>query len=1038
MLHGGLSQLAFGLILALTSAQIQDLEQIQISVIDSIPGRADPNFVQPGALPQRLQDANLSSNEIFEVLGARGGAGQTNEFAGLLTGVPGDDSTDDLYQQNDTLFRPFCFTDLDCDSGNCEVVDPLDADDPNRQFLLVQGLEGTFYCGPPGQGNSDQETCETLAAREANQPDSPDDLENASPDDFRFQRVDGICTNVASEERFHFGGNQNLQRRPYAGVPLDIEEERSSAPESITPRLITDEVCEEPGDIPNQFGTSTLLAYCGQFIDHDLTLIEFQPEDTRITIEGSGVTGDEIVFELSVLAPGSFPGMFPNSATAFIDLSMVYGNSLSVAFSLRKPGYMAALDFSIFTISGEDQMFLPLASQIQGDLSSAPDPDPDNFQRFVPTAMHPTVANLFSGGDLRANEQVMLVSWHTLFLREHNRLLNDAVQPNTGLECEPETDEQRALLQVPDGCELLYQLTRRVNIAQWQQIVFVEYFSSWHEDNPATRNGPNNIVTQYLANGGYDPEVNPDIDIYFSSGGYRFGHTIVRTYVVDKGPAVDDTFRSVFLGNAFFNSAEVTRSDRFGTSGFLFGASQQCGASLDQFISNGIRSFLFGNIPDSEFRNSDLMAFNIERCRDHACPLYNDIQRFYEYDTVDSYEELVSRNAGPNFEIPECYVDALERVFGPDDEGIDSVDPMVAMLIEPATIGQSGITQFTVIRDQFIRIMAGDSFFFLHEDGPAPAQITAAGFSIDQIENTNIADILNRNSFNGKEVVIDSLTGALADAPDGTADVFSENAFIAPTNTEGECCVSNGESAPTPVCMRNSTNPYSFYREDVSRCEALSALILQGASNGAVGGFIAGTMLPITFTSYNCQCNRYVDEEVTIVATLLTQSLSNEEIIAQLQADIALLTSQPMDGIGGVASRVPAENIQVQPLGSNGETRVVVVMGSSPDPDTFSDTNIMFGDMNNYEQNEDTVLMNSANVVSLECMGCQPLPSDFIQETAVGAEQEALLLGLPVAIGGAIIGGVALVVLILVGCGVRMYMNKRSQTQMFTSGQESV
>lgn len=137
---------------------------------------------------------------------------------------------------------------------------------------------------------------------------------------------------------------------------------------------------------------------------------------------------------------------------------------------------------------------------------------------------------------------------------------------------------------------------------------------------------------------------------------------------------------------------------------------------------------------------------------------------------------------------------------------------------------------------------------------------------------------------------------------------------------------------------------------------------------------------------------------------------------------------------------MPTVNFQLQPAGPSGQTRVVMTLAASPDPDVFSDTNIMFGDMNNYAQNGAgaTELMNSENVVSLECIGCQPLPSDFIQEAQAAEQQEATLLGLPVAVGGAIIGGIVLVVLIIVGCGARMYMNKRSQMQMFTSGQESV
>ena len=91
----------------------------------------------------------------------------------------------------------------------------------------------------------------------------------------------------------------------------------------------------------------------------------------------------------------------PNSATPMIDLSMVYGITESTAYSLRKPDYLAVLDFSIVEIQGEPQMFLPLASQIQGDLNMPPINEPGNFTRFVPTAMHPQVANLFAAGDVR-------------------------------------------------------------------------------------------------------------------------------------------------------------------------------------------------------------------------------------------------------------------------------------------------------------------------------------------------------------------------------------------------------------------------------------------------------------------------------------------------------------------------------------------------------------------------------------------------------------------------------------------------------------
>lgn len=928
----------------------------------------------------------------------RQGSGVEADGAGEITGVPAPGSTVSNPQIDLNLFRPPCVIDEDCNSGNCEN-DPGD--------LQVQDIPGIFYCGNP-LGDED---CQQVAAQEG---------------DSEFARVDGICNNLDPERQL-WGSREFLQLRRMNGVPLNVDPDESGAPISISPREISDEINDEIADTPNQFGSSTLLAYCGQFIDHDITLIKFQPPDTRISIEGSPPTNTTIVFELSVVVNGSSPVLNPNSATAWMDLSMVYGSDAETAYNLRRPEMMSQLDFSLSEVQGRPGtfMFLPLAEDLALD------------NRFVSTAMSPAVANLFAAGDIRTNEQVMLASWHTLFMREHNRLVNQVVVPaNAGLDCPPQSPQQQAAQIIPGDCERLYQLARRVNIAEWQRIVFGEYFSAWHDDNQ-NQNGENSLLSGpngYNALGGYNDSVNPDIDIYFSTAAYRFGHTIVRTYVVDRAGEPDAPFSSVFLGNAFFNPDAILRSN--GISGFLNGAANQCGASRDHRISTGIRNFLFGNIPGGEFENSDLIAFNIERGRDHEIALYNDARTFYELPPLDTFEEVVTTNAPPNFETPECVVEELNDVFGIDQ--LDNMDPFVGMLLEPASFGQMGELMFESLDDQFRRILFGDRFFYENADGPTQAQLSDAGSSLDIIRTTDLQNVLDANTFGNAEI-IDPQTGMTrAD----TQNIFSNTPFLAPLVGEGECCVNDGDTELTPVCFRNTTNLRTFFREDVSRCDAVTAQSSLALSFGNLGGFVAGSMLPITFESYNCNCKLYTDQIQTAFFTIATQNrpdlTSQASVVEQLLEDIAEVTGED------VGDRMPSTNMETF-MQSPTTFQIRASCNPTDDTDTYMSCQGMIGAMEAAIQsgqlagNPNSIM--TAEFMEVTCVDCPPLPSDFAGlqegEAAGAAAQGATLLGFSTTIGAVIIAVIAVVALLIVGLGVRFYMKKNSQ-QTFTSGQESV
>ena len=143
-------------------------------------------------------------------------------------------------------------------------------------------------------------------------------------------------------------------------------------------------------DVANPEGVSAFMYAWGQFIDHDLTLTKTDGvNDISVVVPvGDPVypPGTIIPITRAVIDPTTGPGTSNpatavNSNTAWLDASMVYGSSATIAASLRlSDGYMK-------TSAGD---YLPI------------------------------VNGMFAAGDVRAAENPALTALQTLFVREHN------------------------------------------------------------------------------------------------------------------------------------------------------------------------------------------------------------------------------------------------------------------------------------------------------------------------------------------------------------------------------------------------------------------------------------------------------------------------------------------------------------------------------------------------------------------------------------------------------------------------------------------
>ena len=161
-----------------------------------------------------------------------------------------------------------------------------------------------------------------------------------------------------------------------------------------------------------------------------------------------------------------------NAITAFIDASSVYGSDSEMSALLR--------------------------SGVEGKLRVN-----SNVSAFD-REMLPEVDGVLTAGDVRARDMPGLAAMHTLFLREHNRLASQIKERS------PETLKD----------EEIFQLARRILIAEVQNIVYSEYLPVVLGETTMRKYDLN------LPDGNgyttYRNDVDPGIVNVFATAAYRF------------------------------------------------------------------------------------------------------------------------------------------------------------------------------------------------------------------------------------------------------------------------------------------------------------------------------------------------------------------------------------------------------------------------------------------------------------------------------------------------------------------------------------
>lgn len=202
----------------------------------------------------------------------------------------------------------------------------------------------------------------------------------------------------------------------------------------------------------------------------------------------------------------------------------------------------------------------------------------------------------YIAGDGRASEQPGLTMIHTVFMREHNRIVEGLRIMN------PHWDDEK-----------LFQHARRIVIAEIQHITYNEFLPRILSWNAVNLYGLKLLPHGYYKD--YNPMCNPSILNEFAAAAYRIGHSLLRPHIPRLSSNYQVVEPPILLRDGFF------KMDMFQHPGMIDeiarGLVSTPMETMDQFITGEVTNHLFENkkIP---FSGVDLIALNIQRGQYHS------------------------------------------------------------------------------------------------------------------------------------------------------------------------------------------------------------------------------------------------------------------------------------------------------------------------------------------------------------------------------------------------------------------------------------
>lgn len=512
----------------------------------------------------------------------------------------------------------------------------------------------------------------------------------------------------------------------------------------------------------------------GQFLDHTFDLRDEVgaaaniPFDQSDPLESFINTLGVVPFSRSGVAPGSgifSPRQQQNVLSSYLDAFQVYGGTDTRLDWLREGSLDGNPD------NNGARLLLPGNQLPRRDTRGAPATAPVMAidGRLLADPDSARVA-----GDVRANEHTALTAVHTLFAREHNRIVS----------------QLPLLMSQQDK----FQIARAVVIAEQQYITYNEFLPAMGINLPPNL-GYNLLadpsVTNEFATVGFRAHSMINGELALTTNASRYSQATLDALaaqgidVVVDGAGVEI---EVPLNVAFFNPDLVPQLQ---LGPVLQALATHPQSKNDELIDNQLRSVLFqipvsGNplcldgpeLPDCFDGVVDLGAIDIERGSDHGMPTYNQLRQAYGLAPKTSFTAITGETTeqfpadplltpGDEVNDPESLdvlqlfdidgnpttVEAdnatrivrrttlaarLKAIYG----SVNNVDAFTGMLAEQHLPGSElGGLQRAIWTDQFTRARNADRFFYQNNLLLPLVQLL---YGVDY--HTTLAQVIARNT----------------------------------------------------------------------------------------------------------------------------------------------------------------------------------------------------------------------------------------------------------------------------------------------------